>query len=73
MTAGGLETDPVEFRLKPEVLRSIFDSVAAEVQRERKNIEAARAYLISLEADGDHIYIRHVMERAVREVSGYVG
>ena len=71
-TIGAPETEQVEFRIKPDVLRSIFDQVAIEVQRERANIEAAKGFLASLEANGGHIHIRHVMQKAIDEASSNV-
>ena len=71
-TSGAPETEQVEFRLKPDVLRSIFDQVAVEVKHERANIEVAKDFLASLEVNGGHIHIRHVMQKAIDEASSNV-
>lgn len=68
-TCGSPETEPVEFKLRPDVLRQIFESVSSSRKSERKNIEAANAYLTSLEGAGQPIYIRHVMLKAIDEAA----
>lgn len=68
MSIGTIETDPVEFKLKPDVLRLIFDEILKVRPYDRKTIDPARNFLNALEVDGQSIYIRHVMDTAIEDI-----
>ena len=68
MSIGAIETDSVEFKLKPDILRLIFDEVLKERPCDRKTIDPARNFLNKLEIDVQCIYIRHVMDMAIEEI-----
>ena len=68
LSVGAIETEPVEFKLKPDILRFIFDEVLRERPGETRTIDAARSYLTKLEGSHGKIYIRHVMAAVLADV-----
>ena len=72
VSVGAIETEPVEFKLKPDTLRFIFDEVLKIRPCEQKTIDAARLHLSKLEITGQDIYIRHVMATAISEIESHV-
>ena len=72
LSIGADETTPVAFRLKPDILRFIFDEVLKERPGEKKTIDQARAYLSRLESTGGNIYFQDLMEAALSDMAAHV-
>jgi len=69
---GASEMEPVEFKLKPDRLRIIFEEILNVRESEKWTIEAARSFLDDLEAAGRPIFIRQLMELAIAEMRPHV-
>ena len=69
---GGQAEFSEQFFLLPDKLRTIFDSVEKERQREKPNLDAARVYLSTLETSGKQIMLVDLVENAIADIERHI-
>ena len=72
-SVGGIEITSARLALNPVRMRTIFDSIELARPQEKRTLDVARGYLLSLEERGTTVFLEELMQEALAAARRAVG